>query len=83
MTKTKNIVKNHVRFKGEFKKEIKDEFPGRDLAEFIAEQLRQKEIVVSSVDYEEIWFTINVISGSIVSVSRLVSFVIVVLVASK
>jgi len=63
--KSKHIIKNHVRFKGEFKKEFKDEFPGRDLAEFIAEQLRQKNYVVNSVEYEEPWFTVNVVSGSI------------------
>ncbi len=63
--KSKRIIKNHVRFKGDFKKEFKDEFPGRDLAEFIAEQLRQKNYVVNSVEYEEPWFTVNVVSGSI------------------
>lgn len=63
--KSKHIIKNHVRFKGAFKKEFKDEFPGRDLAEFIAEQLRQKNYVVNSVEYEELWFTVNVLSGSI------------------
>ena len=63
--KSKHIIKNHVRFKGEFKKEFKDEFPGRDLAELIAEKLRQKNYVVNSVEYEEPWFTVNVVSGSI------------------
>lgn len=63
--KSKHIIKNHVRFKGEFKKEFKDEFPGRDLAEFIAERLRQKNYAVNSVEYEEPWFSVNVVSGSI------------------
>jgi hypothetical protein len=63
--KSKHIIKNHVRFKGEFKKEFKDEFPGRDLAEFIAKQLRQKKCVVNSVEYADPWFTVNVVSGSI------------------
>jgi hypothetical protein len=58
-------IKDCVRFKGDFKKEFKDEFPGRDLAEFIAEQLREIELVVNSVEYEELWFTVNVVSGSI------------------
>jgi len=62
---SKQIIKNHVRFKGEFKKEFKDEFRGRDLAEFIAERLRQKNYVVNSVEYEEPWFTVNVVSGLI------------------
>ena len=51
--KSKHIIKNHVRFKGEFKKKFKDEFPCRDLAEFIAGQLRQKNCIVNSVEYEE------------------------------
>lgn len=63
--KSKRIIKNHVRFKGAFKKEFKDEIPGRDLAEFIAEQLRQKNCVVNSVEYEELWFTVTVVSGFI------------------
>jgi hypothetical protein len=63
--KSKQIIKNHVRFKSDFNKEAQDEIPGRDLAEFLAEQLRGKKYVVNSVDCEEPWFTINVISGSI------------------
>ena len=62
---SKHIIKNHVRFKGEFKKGFKEEFPGRELAEFIAEQLQQKNYVVNSVEYEEPWFTVNAVSGSI------------------
>jgi hypothetical protein len=63
--KSNQIIKNHVRFKGQFKKEFKDEFPGRDLAEFITERLRQENCVVNSVEYTEPWFTVNVVSGSI------------------
>ena len=63
--KSKHIIKNHVRFKGDFKREVKDEIAGRDLAEFVAEQLRQKNYAVHSVEDDEIWFTVNVVSGSI------------------
>jgi hypothetical protein len=60
--KSKQIIRNHVRFKGNFNKEVQDEIQGRDLAEFIAEQLKQKNFEVLSVENEEIWFTVNVIS---------------------
>ena len=63
--KTKHIIKNHVKFKGEFKKEFKNEIPGKDLADFLALHLRQKYYVVNSVENDEIWFTVNVVSGSI------------------
>ena len=63
--KSKHTIKNHARFKGDFKKDVKGEIDGRDLAEFIAEQLRQKNHVVRSVENDEIWFTVNVTSGSI------------------
>ena len=63
--KSTHAIKNHVRFKGRFKKELKDEFPGRDLAEYIADRFRQKDFAVNSVEYEELWFTVNVVSGSI------------------
>lgn len=58
-------INNHVRFKGGFKKKLKDEFPGRDLAEYIADHFRQKDFAVDSVEYTEPWFTVNVLSGSI------------------
>jgi hypothetical protein len=45
--KSKHTIKNHARFKGDFKKDVKGEIDGRDLAEFIAEQLRQKKLCSS------------------------------------
>ena len=62
--KSRVVIKNHVRFKGEFKKECVDEFPGRDVAEFIARQLRQRNHVIQSVEVENFWFIIKVIIGS-------------------
>lgn len=63
--KSKHNIKNHVRFKGDFKKEAQKEIPGRDLADFVAEQLRRKNFAVHSVENDEIWFTVKVSSGSI------------------
>ena len=64
--KSGTAIKQSVRFKGDFKKEkVKGELPGRDVAEFIAGRLREKNFPVQSVENEEIWFTVNVVSGSI------------------
>lgn len=63
--KPRHTIKTFVRFKGDFKKEVQDEIPGRDLAEFLAEQLRNKNHAVHSVENDEIWFTVNAASGSI------------------
>jgi hypothetical protein len=63
--KSKHTIKSHVRFKSNFKKDVKGEIDGRDLAEFTAEHLRQKDYAVRSIENDEIWFTVNVTSGSI------------------
>jgi hypothetical protein len=58
-------IKQFVRFKAPFSKEINEEIPGRDLAEFLAEKLRQKGLVVRPLEKDEIPPTIIVTSGSI------------------
>ena len=64
--KSKSPIKTDVRFRGGgFKTEHSDEFAGRDLAEYIGEHFRQKGHTVNSVEYEEPWFTVKVVSGSI------------------
>jgi hypothetical protein len=63
--KPNNTIKNHVRFKDEFNKEFKEEYPGRDLAEFVVDQLRKKSFTVSPVVYEDPWFSVKVVSGLI------------------
>ena len=67
--KSPHIINNHVRFKGPFERQVKDEFAGRDLAEFIGESLRQKSFAVNSVKYEEPWFTVNVMLQSELDIS--------------
>ena len=58
-------IKQFVRFKAPFAKEVKEEIPGRDLAQFLAEQLQAKGLAVRPVENDEISFTVNVTSGSI------------------
>jgi hypothetical protein len=61
----KNKIKNHVRFKGDFNKEVPDEPLGRDLAEFITQQLRQRNYTANPVRLKDSGFAVKVLSDSV------------------
>jgi hypothetical protein len=61
----KSQINTFVKFKGPFAEKVKGGLPGADLAQFLAEKLRQKGLAVCPVGKNEIPPTINVTSGSI------------------